>query len=1818
MKNTIFFILFFNLFIFFANAQSFSNPVNLYGNFNNVQEYPSFSAFTDPTDIGDFWPILKDMQEGKCEAATDFVVLIPPGGCTPPVVRSDLLAEQNVPVFCKLVAIQLNPLIKVSSIRSISFKGNYPREIAGIRFYPARAGASTFYRSLNNNPLEGPLASEIGYAVIILKKTPNESAITKWISGNATVNLVYDAEQTFGLGKSEFFLEVVSDEDWGSESRFSSFWNGRMSLRLLDIEKDKARIALYVDNKERPYRVLTLKEGEISDLIYLPGFYCMAGVRARLNSVDGVEDSAILQVGDEIISVRKNSRILNGRCSVRDISINSNEVGYVRINCGGKDFYLILSSAYKPNITIENSWKIFEVGEKFLEGDRRYNSWYISYSVEKSNSKINGEERAFVVLVSEESNRELDIGKIKRIRDALRQVDVKEIEYSNKEEFIKSVERYTGLRNEKGFALLFIEDSINLNGKNIKFNNIVLSDEILSSSDLKKSLNNELKKDIDNYFEKNEKALKELYQLYKGVKDETGTRYSERAYLERLAIMEKLVNLDVKNLPELNSLREDFLQRFPDSKSVTKIRGDLENSGVYDRKNSASLVEVNGKLIPITLLSFSKKNPEDKKAEIYIDNIKYYVTENLQANLTLRGRINKEDYFVIEKITKDYVQIKFFIEENKRDGKDYKIIDRRFSLEKEDSINIDEGRYNVLVDNIEIKRSVHITLIPEERNIRSEANFSFRVGVEKRLFQLNPDKSEEKLKRLNETIKKWEEKRDNLGKVVEGLKKSCFFAGVGLQIKNLIEGFSGKAIARKEVMQIYREMCINDDRYKSGNKEVARARCYSEMAPLIEQDVNAYTEAIKKSNEELKKYKTIDEWRNTNKNVLVGSINGKDIKGEDLTTWAQVRNYLIKKNIPSSVGSSYLTEGIDRKLNDSIIGIAKLKIEEDRQRELNNQLQKYIIVRAENLSNFRVHSTQEVQRFSSTGLKSDYLRESDVVGRGKKIELINTRKNGTLLVVLTHAFENEKSEFKVELDDIYKEKSGGGWEKINIDNDGDLKAELSSLRFIDGGNCKNQYKGPRVRYFTSSYAKGMPAIVPFDEKEGWYVRVSQSQGELFSSEAKGYTEAGLPRFFYICNVGPNGREENMGGDDICQSFDVNNYDKVGRFGGCSEMLSSEVLRLAEDAQEAIRQAASQYNDVKNGAKEILIKTKRGLVKAKVGEEFFSDRPGQECYDFMSPTDCNLLFNVCDPVVCPPSRCDFGGKAPVDNVIASGIAGSLILCLPNFGNPTKGGVVIPICLTGVHAGIDAYLSILRAQYNCIDQAKKTGKYLGVCDYFTAVYTCEFFWRNAQPFMKNIVPRIFEFMNDPSSLGRPRGGGEYLTFQKSWESVEESMNYFKNNYAKTSFRIFSYSDIGEFGSEFCRSFIGTSFPTKGKALDQLFKPESPTQFYAEFSEIPFTEATVPPTSQYKVLYHIYAGNDQSGRYSVYLRDPPASSVSQSYPQVLVGSGIIQRGGYVSESKDFTAPSGYKQLCVQINEREYCGFKQVTSDVGLDYLAKMQAREEAEKTGIETESQCVSGSSSIAGLTSSFNVQEGVQSSVKPELYRMGIVRVCSSENPGKGTSEETKWKIVGYCGNTNIKCWLSKDSINQNTISLLGMVGTVKKAEEVINNPNLISTAMTEEETRAILTYIKTMISDLSIKTNEDIDYKIKPIIDNISKVEKEGAFDFLQAEAHYLKTLLYLRIVDILANFNSVKIEAPALTQTEIKREDAKREEVPDDRNKKLEVFNKKAEIKYKGDIYQVTNIIGSEIFLHKIIGGKLSPGAPKKCLTYQTVEECLS
>ena len=178
------------------------------------------------------------MHDKMCKAGQDFILQINPLGCEPAMVRSDLLEEQNVPVFCPISATQMNPLIDVQKINAISITGRYPKEVATVGFHPAQVALNPYQNQLS----QPVLLDNIGYAVIVLRRQKNESAMPDYVEGNLTARIRYDIQNAFGVGQSTFYLPVLDDESWREKYKQYSFWDGRGYLKAEGVYNDQATI----------------------------------------------------------------------------------------------------------------------------------------------------------------------------------------------------------------------------------------------------------------------------------------------------------------------------------------------------------------------------------------------------------------------------------------------------------------------------------------------------------------------------------------------------------------------------------------------------------------------------------------------------------------------------------------------------------------------------------------------------------------------------------------------------------------------------------------------------------------------------------------------------------------------------------------------------------------------------------------------------------------------------------------------------------------------------------------------------------------------------------------------------------------------------------------------------------------------------------------------------------------------------------------------------------------------------------------------------------------------------------------------------------------------------------------------------------------------------------------------------------------------------------------------------------------------------------------------------------------------------------------
>jgi len=1048
--------------------------------------------------------------------------------------------------------------------------------------------------------------------------------------------------------------------------------------------------------------------------------------------------------------------------------------------------------------------------------------------------------------------------------------------------------------------------------------------------------------------------------------------------------------------------------------------------------------------------------------------------------------------------------------------------------------------YTFEIVDIYEKKNARVSVLPIVNRAQTEANFSFYIGVEKRSIELSPEKTKQKINDLNKTISDWKDKSQKLGKVVEGMKGACLATGLALTMRNFINNVGGQSIARQEVMMGeggWNKKCADAvSSHKLDGKEVTYKtveQCFIAQANEIDKQVTSLYQIIQKQDSEIK--------------PLQESCK---IKGQGVFFEQVIDTECLKKAYSPGIKSELKTSLENYKVEGKNVNIVEvLSLVENNKVSIEDMRKLQLYARAKDsglsdlskkeldklLGDIWSSNQQEIatQTYASDlGISAEKipyvsfdkdaktlpysgLKYKDVMGKynlcPETVEEVSINLNCKVAVSenepVAYFTTNDRKLYlgileqqgtKLVIKTLYDTAKG------EVVKDSPILSKINFEIMNEESYQGNTYKssigssipGPIMRCYETEPYKGYPAVIPVDTKNGWYASISQNL-PAFGSVGS-YQASGRVTSFYLCNVWKNGIEENRGGDDKCTMVNLGTGQSLTQIAG---LTSSQASKLVDDA---IKVVEAGQKKCQGGSTTETFNLGANAKGVKMGAPA-ANIPDMQCYNFMSPNDCKLLFNVCDPVVCPSSRCDFGGKYPVRDVIQSGIVGSVLLCLPNFVG-TGGDVYIPVCLSGIKAGIDSLLSVFESYRDCLQENLATGRMTGVCDEIYSVHLCEFFWRQTLPLAKMIIPKTIELMMGKSV----RGGGEYSSVQNAWTTAGQSMDYFAQYYAAEAYASFKARITQGVTDAVCKTYISGAYPDGGKIIDSLTKPTSPPQFTGRFDEIPFTSATNPPISQYKVFYHIYAGNDSRVYYQVYLTDVAESSYyKDTATKLVVATGYIEQGGKKTETKDFTAVAGYKKMCIIINGREpECGFKQVSTSFAMDYMADQYVKEQANEMGITSESTCVSGTPSAWSLAS-VNLEGAADELVNPKLYNRGIIRICANENPGLTTDKDAtnpRWISVGYCGKQELKCWLDKESVKSS-------VNFNSSTDFLANATKNFLEQITKEGKYLDDAKFSTAVKEMSSKEPATIIGLINSILDKVLMNSQKGKLYLIRADAY---------------------------------------------------------------------------------------------------------
>ena len=1576
-------------------------------------------------------------------------------------------------------------------------KGKPAKFVSDVGFHPAKAALGV------RGNLNSPVLNNIGYVVIVLKKQKNSSEMPEYVEGRLTAKIKYDIKNAFGIGDASFYLSELNDEEWEDKQIQYGFWDGRGYLRAESINDDGAVISIYDDVKK--ISTVSLEKGETSKKIYLPGFDCLAGLELKLNGFEVPDTRIKLRVGSDVVEVKEKENFLENNCYVVKNSIKKQGlVQEIKIRCKGEKAF---SLSISPRVILDFDGAKEEgygIGDQLYEVEGKNKFVYLGYIGETFDGT-----KFIIPVVSPAKNSE----EFKNTQIYKRLHGLTKIAQQDTGNFLLNLmkgafsvsggglynfgnflitgsypvgwiyEKSSG-KNEMSTTEMIVRGVIALipGGAVLQGLELLVKKGVEELKNLKEmdfigfagAQNRELGE--EGYYEKAMRDYDNILDSFSSEEYIDGA--NEITYGEQALYRKIILAWDMDQKKTVIDLCGEFKERYPKSKKNLNLCDDEYklSSSVISSEN----IMINGRVRTISFEGIYEPSFEEYGAEVFVSGEDEKTGKKIRESKRLvKGAevfLLGGDSIELIELDEDSIKIKLSIRE--RVGELMNVGTTKTIKLDDYEANLGKNKYKIRVDKINLKKIAKVSVISNIDNAGTEANFSFKIGIEKRSIKLSPEKTLEIIEGLNETIEKWTKISDDLGKVVKGLKTACLGVGAMLTVKNFFANTGGKAIARQEVMRGeggWYARCA--DGYDSVDE------CLNDNADEIDKDVEVEYKAMQKVNEKMKKIQS--------EVGVTEGLFGEKVYDEDEVLdglrpeiFQDLENYgegMINPNNPDesikfSEGSTIHNAFSNKKKNqylylDDLRDIKKdfFILEDDPKNEL---------------AKARIYSKlYEIQETSEVSVERETLAEElkksnlelGVTSYGEEGSIVGTYSGGTIVsnqiegVNLEDKNEEGKEiNYPVEIITYNGKKYVAVLERANrdyivdkvYDYEGikngiiqvgeerkDIVGKFKSFKKYDRTSYENTYKASLgesyacLRYYETEPYKGLPAIVPFDLKNGWYAYVGQTL-PVFGG-IKSYDESGRVTSFWVCNVGENEIEENKGGDDICQMINTGTGQPYNTFAGLSPGDASKVIR---DAQEAVEEASRKYKSASSG-KSVRINGQDVRVCNPA-----VDIPEMKCQDFMSPKDCNLLFNVCDPVICPSSRCDFGGAYPVKDVVQSGIIGSIVLCLPNI----KEGIYIPVCLTGIKAGVDGFLSIFTSYRDCLQHSLDTGEMIGVCDEIYSVYMCEFLWKQALPLAKIMIPKMMEMAMGQNT----RGGGEYLGVQSAWDNAENSVNYFTDYYAANSYDAFKARSAEDIGGEICKSYVSGVFPDGGNLLDSLTEPDSPTQFHGRFDEMPFTSATVPPISQYKVFYHIYAGKDSGVYYRVYLKGSSESSFYQDTATTrMVDSGYIASGGYASETKDFTAPSGYQEMCIMVNNQEpECGFKQVSTNFAVNYVEDKYLASQAGETNIKTETGCIAGSASAYSLLTP-NLQGGADEVINPAIYDRGIIRICATDNPGKGTDaksggEGARWLEVGYCGDKKIKCWLDtksvKDVIEVTTIEKEVLDGVTDDYLEVLRN------------------------------------------------------------------------------------------------------------------------------------------------------------------------
>ena len=1603
----------------------------------------------------------EDNQDLFGRELTGESIYVEVAGYEPTIVPASVLNDQNVPVYIYLKGTTLGGSIG-SDLEQAPLYG-LPK-IKNMQVIPVGPG-SQYVSGINYiKPLRSEYTSDnrfynLGYLIVNLKKITNNNDLPDMIDLNLSARIEFELDNAFGdFGAQDLVLgENLNEEQWKTNPT-GSFWGRSGYIRVEKIDNGKAVIVVY-DGFLRPVSKFTLDEDDESYPILLRYGETLQNNRFRvmLNKITTYQDKAEIEiVRDGKIETKwivEGSPIYYGSSwvvkdirkefagnqlyEIVDLEDNKGNVNTLYRTYGSKG----VTVALPPEVdTIGDLIKFYseqyDVDPYLVAGlINREGIWKMQWNglglAKIPNSAKNlppSEQDQYVGILSAYGYGQIVRGTAKELSGELYEGEgdpndrfdpVKNIEmtiyYLSKLGAVKgktdaqlkeSLTAYTGGSGGNLHIQNILDDRDKYTFGQLTVPSILISQEqvlvdqetdeeepkdVCSESDVveleKVNENTDYKKLLCT-------SINELKDYLIKYGDDTNS-----------GLVHYYLGLNYMNLGDYTEARNNF-ESIPYGNSYHGYAKDkLAELADFENDLQEPAVYLEDENIQLTLKSIELNKGHETQVSIRSGS---YVSK-ISTGSFLNDDKNQKTKWYIDEIGLNYVNVKAkFNNENSERTE-------RLYLNNEEALFLAEGKtFTVTLENIESFEEAYLTILPGTGRALSESNFMAHIGIEDYGIKFSDEQIDSQINWTEKAIKDLSGIIDKLDNIIQIGNKLCWSFWGLFTLYNIFT--PDQRTARNAVM--------NGINGKGSMKEFCSINSGSGK------DYGSYDECIFKNREQINNLMDSYEDANDKVNGLSefdfkkDDFKFKDSKGNEQFIYQErdIKEYQRLNELKTNLESQSLEGGVyDYFINEG----------------LNSELSN----RGESLSNAKnavKSATTAVSTHQDYTNAEKYLLWKEVYD-GKIVQ-----SSGQTLV-------NTVSRFEFTLDNVYSD----GTANYHFD-DNNEKVDLEPYTIQKYKTFLESLGGSEEARKELSRISNLRSTDQAVTSDGLYL---YNFGDKFIAS---YTNSGELRTNYASDatvhILDNGKVKRypIGNGDYVEVTDYyangqpKNVEKwnVGRDGllGTSDdvpLMSSDRLNFKENLNEKdnLRRKVSNAGTCESG---------EFTTVAGVGE-FLCDSAdaklqkqlsAKQCTDVFSIEQCQVLFNFCDPVMCPASRFNFGGKYEVDNVVQTGLIGSLVLGWPNWA-PISGTaqVIPPICLTGVSSSTKSYRSMLEGYNECLKVSKERGENVGICEKIRSVFWCELAWREASAIGDALI-KVSSPTDIYNYLGSS-GGGEYSSLQSAATYVSDSSSFFTKEYAKNAFAAYKARSTAEIGTQICQAFIGAKGPNFGEFLDELTKPESPPQFTAYFdeklwsSDAGYTTANsefglgnIEEQSSYNVYYHIYAGEDRDVRYTVFLRDD-YGNVAYVTDRAGGSLGFIPKGGFADKNIDFIGRSGYKEICVVINGQVECGFGKSSTSFGLNRLSDSLVASDAANKQINSKEQCVP---EYTGPSTSFGgIPVVLPTNIAGVTTPNGIVRLCSITDPDEGTNSDN-YKNVGTCGQDELgrnlgSCWIDLRTVTR---------------------------------------------------------------------------------------------------------------------------------------------------------------------------------------------